>query len=221
MVGWESVRQKVRQNEPKDRQAYAGRIEVEKTGRTLTSHHRTPTTVSTTPKTPPPPTTLNLPARYIIMQHLQAGHHLAPQPAALPPHHLYGNPQQHPQPQHLAPPLGVDHPAQHHLAPQAGVLDPDNALHVGVAKLNELRECVDDVSKDAAKFFDKGNKAAGVRARKKLQMLKSLAQDLRVNIQKCKAELAAGGAGVPGDEGAPADEGQVQGQQMYQHEIGE
>lgn len=90
-------------------------------------------------------------------------------------------------------------------------LDPDNVLHVGVAKLNELRECVDDVSKDAAKFFDKGNKAAGVRARKKLQTLKALAQDLRVSIQKCKAELAAGGVGGPAGEEAP------QGQQ-HQHQ---
>lgn len=50
-----------------------------------------------------------------------------------------------------------------------------------------------DLSRDANKFFEKGNKAAGVRARKKLQQLKSLSQELRVNIQKCKAELASAG----------------------------
>lgn len=36
----------------------------------------------------------------------------------------------------------------------------------------------------------KGNKAAGVRARKSLQDLKQLAQDLRVAIQRCKTENA-------------------------------
>lgn len=73
-------------------------------------------------------------------------------------------------------------------------LDPNNPHHLGMAKLNELRECVDDISKDAGKFFEKGNKAAGVRARKKLQLLKTLSQELRVNIQKCKADLAAANA---------------------------
>lgn len=35
-----------------------------------------------------------------------------------------------------------------------------------------------------------GNKAAGVRARKALQDLKQLAQELRVAIQRCKSESA-------------------------------
>lgn len=35
-----------------------------------------------------------------------------------------------------------------------------------------------------------GNKAAGVRARKALQDLKTLAQELRVAIQRCKTETA-------------------------------
>ena len=35
-----------------------------------------------------------------------------------------------------------------------------------------------------------GNKAAGVRARKALQDLKALAQELRVAIQRCKSESA-------------------------------
>lgn len=35
-----------------------------------------------------------------------------------------------------------------------------------------------------------GNKAAGVRARKALQDLKTLAQELRVAIQRCKSESA-------------------------------
>lgn len=36
------------------------------------------------------------------------------------------------------------------------------------------------------KFFDKGNKTAGTRARKHLQDLKTLAQEIRVQIQDSK-----------------------------------
>jgi hypothetical protein len=49
-------------------------------------------------------------------------------------------------------------------------------------------------------FFDKGNKAAGTRARKSLQELKKLAQELRVAIQNEKQGMTAGGAhgdGIP------------------------
>ena len=55
-------------------------------------------------------------------------------------------------------------------------------------KYNELAECVATIEKDARKFFDNGNKAAGTRARKNLQQLKKLAQDLRVIIQETKNE---------------------------------
>lgn len=76
---------------------------------------------------------------------------------------------------------------------------PHDAMSAGVAKLRELRACVDDISGDATKFYDKGNKAAGVRARKKLQNLKALAQELRVGIQKVKAELSGLEGGLEGD----------------------
>lgn len=48
---------------------------------------------------------------------------------------------------------------------------------------------MDAVSKDSTKFFEKGNKAAGTRARKNLQELKKLAQELRVAIQDTKANM--------------------------------
>lgn len=48
---------------------------------------------------------------------------------------------------------------------------------------------MDAVSKDSTKFFEKGNKAAGTRARKNLQELKKLAQELRVAIQDTKATM--------------------------------
>lgn len=136
------------------------------------------------------------------VMHIQPGHHLGAPP--LPPH-LYGAPPDaHLQQQYASAPAPA--PA----APLAAQepLDPTNALHVGIAKLQDLKDCVDDISKDAAKFFDKGNKAAGVRARKKLQALKTLAQELRVNIQRCKAELAGGagaGGGAEHDGDVPPD----------------
>lgn len=86
----------------------------------------------------------------------------------------------------------------------------------GQAKLLELRECVETVNKDASKFFEKGNKAAGVRARKYLQQLKLIAQELRVLIQQCKSEAAeTAGGGVAGGGAA----GEVQQQQQQVHQV--
>lgn len=61
-------------------------------------------------------------------------------------------------------------------------------------KLGALKDTVDSVGKDTSKFFEKGNKAAGTRARKSLQELKKLAQELRVAIQDQKAGMSSGGA---------------------------
>nr|UXY87840.1 hypothetical protein CcurKRNrm2_p149 [Cryptomonas curvata] len=55
-------------------------------------------------------------------------------------------------------------------------------------KIAALKECVDKIAKDAYKFFEKNNKAAGVRARKKLQKCKKQAQEIRNLIQKSKHE---------------------------------
>lgn len=55
-------------------------------------------------------------------------------------------------------------------------------------KYDELARCVENIERDSNKFFNNGNKAAGTRARKHLQELKQLAQDLRVLIQETKNE---------------------------------
>jgi len=55
-------------------------------------------------------------------------------------------------------------------------------------RIAALRDCVEKISKDAYKFFEKNNKAAGVRARKKLQKCKKQAQEIRNLIQKSKHE---------------------------------
>ena len=49
-------------------------------------------------------------------------------------------------------------------------------------KLNELNELIVAIKADAEKFFEKGTKAAGVRARKGLQEVKRIAQELRKEI---------------------------------------
>jgi hypothetical protein len=43
-----------------------------------------------------------------------------------------------------------------------------------------------NVQDDLKKFYGKGNKAAGTRARKGLQALKKLAQEVRLEIQEIK-----------------------------------
>jgi len=55
-------------------------------------------------------------------------------------------------------------------------------------KIAELKFCVDTVAQDTSRFFKKNNRAAGVRARKKLQKCKKLAQEIRLLIQKAKQE---------------------------------
>jgi len=48
--------------------------------------------------------------------------------------------------------------------------------------LNEIQKVLDSVQEDVTKFYEKGNKAAGTRVRKAMQQIKSLAQDVRVDI---------------------------------------
>ncbi len=57
-----------------------------------------------------------------------------------------------------------------------------------MSRVDELKGLVEDVSAEMEKFYDKGNKAAGTRARKGLQDLKKLAQDIRLEIQSKKNE---------------------------------
>ena len=67
-------------------------------------------------------------------------------------------------------------------------------------RLTQLTAAVDEIVEDSSKFFGKGNKAAGTRARKNLLELKKLAQELLVAIQDTKAGRAsaeAGGENVP------------------------
>ncbi len=55
-----------------------------------------------------------------------------------------------------------------------------------MSRVSELQSLVDDTKMEMEKFYEKGNKAAGTRARKGLQDLKKLAQDIRLEIQSKK-----------------------------------
>ena len=52
--------------------------------------------------------------------------------------------------------------------------------------LEQIREIVASTEEDYDKFYGKGNAAAGTRVRKNMQELKSLAQDLRLDVQETK-----------------------------------
>lgn len=49
-------------------------------------------------------------------------------------------------------------------------------------KFNDLKALVASLEEDATKFFEKENKAAGVRLRKGLQEIKALAQVVRQEV---------------------------------------
>jgi hypothetical protein len=50
--------------------------------------------------------------------------------------------------------------------------------------LDNLVGLVDSIREDAAKFEEKGNKAAGTRVRKAMQEVKALAQNVRVYVSE-------------------------------------
>ncbi|MBS1658157.1 MAG: hypothetical protein K1X63_06610 [Chitinophagales bacterium] len=55
-------------------------------------------------------------------------------------------------------------------------------------RIEELRAYITTMEEDFMKFYEKGNNAAGTRARKALQGLKKLASDIRNEIQSKKQE---------------------------------
>jgi hypothetical protein len=56
-------------------------------------------------------------------------------------------------------------------------------------RFEQLKSFVEDAEGDFDKFYNKANKAAGTRVRKAMQDLKTLAQDIRVEIQEKKSEM--------------------------------
>lgn len=50
----------------------------------------------------------------------------------------------------------------------------------------QIVELIEFAKEDVEKFYVKGNKSAGTRVRKHMQDLKSLAQELRLEVQNAK-----------------------------------
>lgn len=57
-----------------------------------------------------------------------------------------------------------------------------------MSKIEEIKSLMSVLEEDLVKFYEKGNKAAGTRARKLLQDLKKVCQDTRNDIQQRKNE---------------------------------
>lgn len=55
-------------------------------------------------------------------------------------------------------------------------------------RYQQLRDLVDSFEQDFSKFYDKQNKAAGVRVRKHMQELRQFAQDVRSEVQDRKKD---------------------------------
>src|SRR5690625_6122218 len=55
-----------------------------------------------------------------------------------------------------------------------------------MSRIEELNKLMEELEVELVKFYDKGNKAAGTRAREQLQELKKLSQDIRLGIQEIK-----------------------------------
>jgi hypothetical protein len=55
-----------------------------------------------------------------------------------------------------------------------------------MSRLSEIKGIITGLEDDMVKFYEKGNKAAGTRARKGLQNLKKLSQEIRLEIQDIK-----------------------------------
>lgn len=57
-----------------------------------------------------------------------------------------------------------------------------------MSRFHEVKSLVDSLEEDMDKFYNKNNKTAGTRARKTLQDMKKLAQEIRIEIQEKKNE---------------------------------
>ncbi|HET6528709.1 MAG TPA: histone H1 [Balneolaceae bacterium] len=55
-----------------------------------------------------------------------------------------------------------------------------------MSRFDEIKGVITGIEDDMTKFYDKGNKAAGTRARKGLQQLRKLSQEVRLEIQDIK-----------------------------------
>lgn len=57
-----------------------------------------------------------------------------------------------------------------------------------MSRFDDIKGVITGIEDDMTKFYEKGNKAAGTRARKGLQQLRKLSQEVRLEIQDIKNE---------------------------------
>ena len=55
-----------------------------------------------------------------------------------------------------------------------------------MSRIEQVQSLISELEPDMEKFYEKGNKAAGTRARKTLQEIKKVSQEIRVEIQDWK-----------------------------------
>lgn len=55
-----------------------------------------------------------------------------------------------------------------------------------MSRIEQMNNLVEELEPDMVKFYEKGNKAAGTRARKTLQEIKKVSQEIRLEIQDMK-----------------------------------
>ena len=55
-------------------------------------------------------------------------------------------------------------------------------------KYSELRRLIEIVFVDVERFYDKDNQSAGTRVRKAMQEIKTIAQEIRTEVQRKKNE---------------------------------
>ncbi|EHQ28914.1 histone H1 [Mucilaginibacter paludis] len=55
-----------------------------------------------------------------------------------------------------------------------------------MSKFKDLKSLLEGAETDAVKFYDNGNKAAGTRLRARLQLIKKIAQEIRVEVGELK-----------------------------------
>ncbi|MEX1062972.1 MAG: histone H1 [Balneolaceae bacterium] len=55
-----------------------------------------------------------------------------------------------------------------------------------MSRISQMKDLVDQLEPDLVKFYEKENKAAGTRARKTLQEIKKVSQEIRLEIQEKK-----------------------------------
>jgi hypothetical protein len=55
-----------------------------------------------------------------------------------------------------------------------------------MSRINQMKSLINELEPDMVKFYDKGNKAAATRARKTLQTIKNVSQEIRLEIQSIK-----------------------------------